>query len=103
MRYKVNGRFWFFFVLTVIVILLGSIIVLPVRCIPWEAITCYVEEGNYPCIRVKIKQVQASVFAKVLLWIMGYHFCYGFVKPQVAPEDIAKYEHKFSMADNEKN
>lgn len=82
----------------VFVNILAFIFVLPVKCIPWEAITYYDNEEKTPYIRVNVRQVQAGFAAKMILKILGYHFCYPFVKPYVTNEDIAGYEHRFSIS-----
>lgn len=73
------------------------VFVLPVRCIPWEAIKYYDKTDKGLYVRVNTKQVQAGFLARIILKILGYQFCQGFVKPDVTAEDIARYEHRFSL------
>ena len=83
----------------VVLKLFAIILVLPVKHIPWEAVKYYATE-DIPYIRVDTKQVQAGFFAKIILKILGYNFCCGFVKPDVLAEDVDCYAYKFSI--NEK-
>lgn len=75
--------------------LLAFIIVAPVKLIPWEAIHYTDFDEKTPYVRVRIRKVDAGFPAKAILFIMGYHFCRGFVRPCVTVEDIQKYQHKF--------
>lgn len=75
--------------------LLAFVIVAPVKLIPWEAVHYTDFDEKSPYARVRIRKVEAGLPAKAILFIMGYHFCYGFVRPCVAVEDIQKYQHKF--------
>ena len=76
--------------------ILCIVLVLPVRCIPWEAVK-YADLENGPYIRVHVKQVDAGLLAKAILWVLGYHFCYSFVKPAVTSGEIERYQHRFSI------
>lgn len=76
--------------------ILCIILVLPVRCIPWEAVK-YADFENGPYIRIRMKQVDAGLLAKAILWVLGYHFCYTFVKPAVSAEEVQRYQHRFSI------
>lgn len=80
----------------VVLKLFAIVLVLPVKHIPWEAVIYYATE-DIPYIRVDTKQVQAGFFAKIILKILGYNFCYGFVKPAVSAEDIDCYSYRFSI------
>lgn len=83
----------------VFIYVLAFIIVVPVKQIPWEAVTYYDPNNNAPYIRVKRSQVEAGWFAKLLL-LLGYHFCYSFVKPCVTDEDIAPYKYRFNIKED---
>ena len=48
-------------------------------------------------IRVYKKETEAGFFAKLIISILGYSFCQGFIKPDVTEEDIEKYKHRFSL------
>lgn len=74
---------------------LAFVIVVPVRLIPWESVTYYDVVDKTPYIRVKTRLVKAGWIAKLLLGIMGYTFCYSFVKPNVEDADIEPYKYRF--------
>ena len=63
------------------VILFALIFVLPVKRIPWEAITYADDEDTY--IRAKRKGVEAGFLAKTIVAVKGYSFCAGFIKPKM--------------------
>ena len=75
--------------------LFAFIFVLPVKLIPWEAVKYFDEENTY--IRVNTKLVKAGWFAKLLLLVLGYQFCYSFIKPNVKSEEITPYQHLFKL------
>lgn len=80
----------------VVLKLFAFVLVLPVKCIPWESVKYYDNDDDTPYIRVDTKQVQAGFLAKIILKILGYNFCYSFVKPDVSTEDIDCYAYRFS-------
>ncbi len=73
------------------------VIALPVRLIPWEAIKYYDNEGNHLYVRVKTKEIKAGFLARLIISVLGYSFCHGFIKPDVKAEDIEKYKYRFSL------
>ena len=74
---------------------LAFVLVLPVKLIPWEAVTYVDDEAAY--IRVNTKFIQAGFLAKLILKIFGFNFCHSFVKPKVKLEDILVYQHLFKI------
>lgn len=72
------------------------IIALPVRLIPWEAIKECDNEKGFLHIRVNKNEIQASFLAKIIISIVGFSFCKGFVKTELKEKDIEKYKHRFS-------
>ena len=78
--------------------LFAFVIVSPVKLIPWEAVKYYDGDEN-PYIRINVNMVKAGWFAKLLLRVLGYHFCYSFVKPIVSSDDVEDYEYRFSSKD----
>ncbi len=70
--------------------LFAIVLVLPVKCIPWGAVK-YADLGREPYIRVNTGKVNAGVIARLVLWVVGYHFCYSFVRPAVTAEEIKQY------------
>lgn len=75
-------------------------IFVPVKLIPWEAITKYSNENDLPVISVNPKMIKANFIAKFILTIINYNFCYSFVKPKINKEDIEKYSYKFKITPN---
>ena len=75
---------------------LAFVMVSPVKLIPWEAVTFYIDVDGAPYIRVNVRLVKASWFAKLLLLVLGYNFGFPFVKPKVEMLDIMPYTYKFS-------
>ena len=84
----------------VFVNLFALIIILPVRCIPWEAVKSYESEPIGLSLSVDTNRVDAGFIAKLILKFSGYRFCHGMVKPKVTDEDLEPYKHKFSKSDN---
>lgn len=71
------------------------VFVLPVRCIPWEAVK-YTDFDDDPYIRVDVKKVDTSPVARLILLALGYSFLAGFVKPRVTVSEVERYAHRFS-------
>lgn len=76
--------------------LFAFMIVVPVKIIPWEAVTYYDEDYN-PYIRVDVTEVECGGVAKLLLKVLGYHFCLSFVKPEVTSMDLLMYKERFNL------
>lgn len=72
----------------VAIYVLAFVIVLPVRHIPWYAVSCIDTDNDRVYIRVKAAMVDTSVFGKLLLAVFGYQFCYDFIKPKLSNEEI---------------
>ena len=70
--------------------LFAFVIVCNVKLIPWSAVR-YVDneekEGMY--IRVKSKEVSTSFIGRLIIGILGYHFCYSFTKTQLSQAERA--------------
>jgi hypothetical protein len=69
----------------VFVYLFAFVIVCNVKLIPWSAVR-YVDneakEGMY--IRVRSRKVSASFVGRLIIGILGYHFCYSFTKTKLS-------------------
>ena len=69
----------------VFVYLFAFVIVCNVKFIPWSAVR-YADneekEGIY--IRVKSKEVSASFIGRLIIGILGYHFCYSFTQTKLS-------------------
>lgn len=74
----------------VFVYLFAFVIVCNVKLIPWSAVR-YVDneekEGMY--IRVKSKEVSTSFIGRLIIGILGYHFCYSFTKTKFSQVERA--------------
>ncbi len=76
---------------------LALFIVVPVKLMPWDAvIQVHNEDDGLFYVRVDKHKVKTSFLGQALIGISGYHFCQGFVKPQVAWEDVKNYLSKFN-------
>ena len=73
------------------------IIALPVRLIPWEAIKECENEIGYWHIRVNKNEIEAGFLSKLIISIVGFSFCKGFIKTEITEKDIEKYRHRFSL------
>lgn len=71
----------------IVVNLLAFVFVFPIRLIPWSSVRSIdLDDGVY--IRVKRDGVQAGSLSRLALWILGFPFCAGMIKPKLAPEEI---------------
>ena len=77
-------------------IVFSFIIALPVRLIPWEAIKECEKENGFLHIRVNKNEIEAGFLAKLIISIVGFSFCKGFIKTDITEKDIEKYKHRFS-------
>lgn len=71
------------------VILFSFVFVLPVKCIPWEAVTYADPEEIY--IRARRKDIRAGFWAKTIVAVKGYSFCQGFCKPKMTRQEFEAY------------
>lgn len=69
----------------IVTIVFALIFVLPVKWIPWEAVTY--SDGEEKYIRVKRKYIRAGFLAKTFVALLGYQFCLGFTKPKMTRQD----------------
>ena len=73
----------------VFVYLFAFVIVVPVKLIPWSAVHYVDRKDDGIYIRVKRKQVTASGIGRLIIGILGYHFCYSFTKGPLSETEIA--------------
>lgn len=71
------------------VIIFALIFVLPVKRIPWSAVTYADGEEGY--LRAKRGPIQAGFLAKTVVAFRGYQFCHSFIKPKLTREDFDTY------------
>ena len=64
---------------------------LPVKLIPWDAITEIQDEETCICATIDKKKVRTSLLGQLVLGKSGFHFCRGLVTPQVQKQDIEDY------------
>lgn len=67
-------------------------IVLPVKTIPWSAVTYIDRSGGFVYIRVKTSEIEASRLARLIIKIRGYSFCSGFTKDGLSEDDMDMIE-----------
>lgn len=80
----------------VFVMLFAFVITCPIRFIPWSAVSYLDRDEKQLYLRVKTKEVQASVLGKLVLKAMGYNFSAGFTKGDLTEgekDKIEKYCH----------
>ena len=75
----------------VIINFFAILLAIPIKCIPWNSIKTLIKTDDCILIRLKLKNCKTSFLAKIILFIMGYSFCKGFVKPYITYEDIESY------------
>ena len=80
----------------VIINLFAILLALPIKCIPWNSIKTLIKTDDCILIRLKLKHCKTSFLGKIILFILGYSFCKGFVKPYVTYENIKQYSGYFS-------
>jgi len=67
---------------------LAFVFVVPVKFIPWSAVS-YVDMSGGPMhIRVKVRECKMSLLAKLVVGIKGYSFCYSFKKGNLNESEI---------------
>jgi len=75
----------------VMVNLLAFVFVFRVKLIPWSAVY-YVDTSEGAYIRVKRNEVKASFFGRLVLWIVGYHFCQSMITKKLTSEEQKQIE-----------
>ena len=80
----------------VIINLFAILLAIPIKCIPWNSIKTLIKTDDCILIRLKLKHCKTSFLGKIILLILGYSFCKGFVKPYIEYNDIEPYINKFS-------
>ncbi len=80
----------------VIINLFAILLAIPIKCIPWNSIKTLIKTDDCILIRLKLKHCKTSFLGKIILFILGYSFCKGFVKPYVTYENIEQYSSYFS-------
>ncbi len=80
---------------TVTVVILAFVLVLPIKFIPWEAVTYYGKKDGHPYVKVDTGRVKASFVAKAILKASGYAFCGNACRPPVTVEEVERYQHRF--------
>lgn len=70
-------------------IVLAFIFVLPVKCIPWEAVTYADAEVCY--IRARRKNIRAGFLARTAVAVYGFQLSHAFMKPKMTREQFDTY------------
>ena len=74
----------------VMVNILAFMLAAPVTFIPWSAVTYIDNDKDSLYIRVKTKEVQASLIGRLILSVMGYQFCAGFTGGNLTQQEKDK-------------
>lgn len=78
----------------VCVMLFAIILVIPVKCIPWEAVKCvYIEPDGYKA-EIDTEKLNINFLSKLILKFSGYHFCNKFTKVSVTEEELLHHNVK---------
>jgi len=67
--------------------ILAFIFVMPVKCIPWDAVKSVSPDGSGYDASVNIKKVKANFLAKLVL-LTGYGFCNKFTKEKITEDEL---------------
>ncbi len=73
----------------VVLNLLAFVFILPVRCIPWHAVR-YIDTDDGVNLRLRRKEIDAGWLTRMILWILGYGFCHGMIKPRLTAGEIER-------------
>lgn len=74
----------------VYIYVLAFFFVIPVKCIPWEAVKYVCPHGKGYEATIDIKKVKASWPVRLVLFT-GYGFCHKFTKPKITEEELRLY------------
>lgn len=74
----------------VYIYVLAFFFVIPVKCIPWEAVKYVCPHGKGYEATIDTKKVKSSLPAKLMLFT-GYRFCHKFTKPKITEEELRLY------------
>ncbi len=73
-------------------------IIIPVKFIPWQAITEVDDEQNGLIVaRLETSKIKANPLAKLILKITGFNFCSGLITPALHKEDIMMFSDLFTV------
>lgn len=74
------------------IVILAFVVVLPVKKIPWNAMTRTKNADKDMGIHVKVDKelVEAAPAAKMILRIRGFNFCKSFCRPAFVEEELPK-------------
>ena len=72
-------------------------VILPVKFIPWQAITGVEDENGMINAKVDTTKVKANIFAKLLLRFSGFDFCCKRTSPGIYKEDIMMFSDLFTV------
>lgn len=71
-----------------IIMLFAFALVVPVKCIPWNAVKRLDTEDEVVSVHLNTAQVQTSWLGKLILAVRGYSFCYTFTTEPVSEEEV---------------
>ncbi len=71
----------------VFIYLFAFVLVCKIKFIPWSAVHYIDSDNDGVYIRMNRRQVTASFMGKILIGILGYHFCYSFTSKKLSQEE----------------
>ena len=74
--------------------LFAVILVLPVRCIPWEAVKRVRREADHYVAEIDTSQLKVNFLSKLILKSSGYHFCNKFTKENVTESELSRFRER---------
>lgn len=72
----------------VCIYLLAFVVVAKVKFIPWHAVHYIDRDKDSIYIRVRTRQISASFIGKIIIGLLGYHFCYSFTSKKLSQEEM---------------
>lgn len=72
----------------VIMNLFAIVIAVPIKHISWRSVSCVDTDDVSVYIRVKVRELEASFIAKLVLKITGYRFCHTLITEKLLPDEI---------------
>ena len=73
---------------SVCIYLLAFLVVAKVKFIPWHAVHYIDRDKDSIYIRVRTRQISASFIGKIIIGLLGYHFCYSFTSKKLSQEEM---------------
>ena len=72
----------------VFIYLFAFVLVCKIKFIPWSAVSFVDRDNDGIYIRTNRRQVSASFMGKIIIGILGYHFCHSFTSKKLSQEEM---------------